>query len=125
MTPTFLDHLDFNVSSIAATERFYTPFLGTPKHHTAEFVVYKVGDTLIFFTAPLKHQQHPFEKDNIGLNHLAFGCRTRPALEAIASQLDAANISHSGIKIDSHGKKDYIWLNDPDGFRVEFYLREA
>jgi hypothetical protein len=43
----------------------------------------------------------------------------------IEAQLGSAGISHSGIKIDHYGQKEFIWLDDPDGMRVEFYLRPA
>ena len=28
------------------------------------------------------------------------------------------------MKIDFYGKKEFIWIDDPDGIRLEFYLRE-
>jgi glyoxylase I family protein len=122
ITPTSLDHLVFRVASIPATERFYTALLGAPAHATDAFLVYTVGLTRLFFTlAP--SQPEAFDKDKIGLNHLAFSTQTLAELETIATQLTASGIEHSGIKLDPHGQKNYIWLNDPDGFRVEFYLR--
>lgn len=27
-------------------------------------------------------------------------------------------------KIDKYGKKEFIWFDDPDGARLEFYLRK-
>jgi glyoxylase I family protein len=49
--------------------------------------------------------------------------RTLEELKSIRGQLDSAGISHSGIKIDHYGRKEFIWLDDPDGMRIEFYLR--
>ncbi len=37
--------------------------------------------------------------------------------------LTSNQIAHSGIVIDSYGLKEFLWLDDPDGMRIEFYLR--
>jgi catechol-2,3-dioxygenase len=64
-----------------------------------------------------------FNSDRIGLNHLAFGLKKKTELKEMAKLLSRLKITHSGIKTDKHGKKEYIWLNDPDDIRIEFYLR--
>ena len=84
-----------------------------------------MAGTRFFFVPVGKDQPFPFDKDSIGLNHLAFAIPTLADLETIHAQLEAASIKNSGIKIDPHGQKDYIWLDDPDGQRIEFYLRPA
>ena len=122
--PTSIDHLVFRVASIETTETFYTALLGQPAFKTEGMVLFTVSGTRLFFTAVSTPATHPYNKDEIGLNHIALGVPTVADLQAISTQLDTANITHSGIKIDPHGGKEYIWLNDPDGFRVEFYLRE-
>lgn len=38
--------------------------------------------------------------------------------------IDAGGIVHSGIHIDSHSKREKIWLNDPDKIRIEFFIYE-
>lgn len=87
--------------------------------------MYLVGDTRLFFSRSEGHgdEKGKYEKEKIGLNHLAFGVRTLDELQMIEKQLDHARIPHSGIKIDRYGQKEFIWLDDPDGMRVEFYLR--
>ena len=122
--PTSIDHLVFRVASIKTTEAFYTALLGQPAFKNEGAVLFVVGGTRLFFTAVTTPATHPHDKDEVGLNHIALGVPTLPDLQAISTQLDSADIAHSGIKIDPHGGKEYIWLNDPDGFRVEFYLRE-
>jgi glyoxylase I family protein len=124
MIPAFIDHLVFRVSALDRTERFYTALLGQPAHRTEDSVTYSVGDTLLFFTTSVESQTGTYDKEKIGLNHLAFGVRTLTELEAIQLQLESFEIAHSGIKIDSYGQKEYIWLDDPDGLRIEFYLRQ-
>jgi glyoxylase I family protein len=121
--PRFVDHAVFRVSDLRATERFYTILLGQPSDQTEDSLMYEVGATLLFFSACDVPNPRPFEKEQIGLNHLAFGLRTLEELQTIRTQLDRAGIPHSGIMIDRYGEKEFIWLDDPDGMRIEFYLR--
>ena len=122
ISPAFIDHLVFRISALDRTERFYTALLGEATYRTEDSVTYSVGDTLLFFTTPVESQTGPYDKEQIGLNHIAFGVRTLAELETIQQQLDSFEIAHSGIKIDSYGLKEFIWLDDPDGLRIEFYL---
>ena len=122
--PTSIDHLVFRVASIKTTEVFYTALLGQPAFKNEGAVLFVVGGTRLFFTAVTTPATHPYDKDEVGLNHIALGVVTLAGLQTISTQLDSAKIAHSGIRIDPHGGREYIWLNDPDGFRVEFYLRE-
>ena len=119
----FVDHLVYRVHELARTERFYTALLGPPAHKTEDSLMYKAGITRLFFTLPIERQKKLHEKERIGLNHIAFGVRTPEELEAIQIHLDKSGISHSGIQVDHYGSKEFIWIDDPDGMRVEFYLR--
>ena len=85
--------------------------------------MYKVGGTRLFFTTSSESQAGTYDKEKVGLNHIAFGVCSLSELEALQAQLDGARISHSGIKLDQYGLKEFIWLDDPDGLRIEFYLR--
>jgi glyoxylase I family protein len=124
MSLEFIDHLVFVVKDIAETERFYSVFLGTPKYLEKEHVIYTIGETMLFFVLP-KGTWEPGNKDKGGFNHIAFGVRTIDELQACEQQLIAGGINNSGVKIDPHGGKEYIWLDDPNGLRLEFYLRQA
>ena len=121
--PRFVDHAVFRVGDLRKTERFYTILLGEPSHRAEDSIMYEVGATLLFFSACDVDRPRAYEKEQIGLNHLAFGVRTLEELQAIGTQLDGAGVVHSGIVIDRYGEKEFIWLDDPDGMRVEFYLR--
>jgi glyoxylase I family protein len=121
--PTFIDHLVFRVQDIERTATFYTSLLGKPEFRDEHIAIFVVGDTQLFFTVASPTAAF-FNKENVGLNHIALGVRTHGELEQIAAQLTYSEIPHSGIRVDAHGQKDYIWLDDPDGLRVEFYLRE-
>jgi glyoxylase I family protein len=123
ISPKFVDHLVFRVVELDRTERFYTALLGHTPERAENSLMYKAGDTRLFFTLSDRPQQSAFEKEDVGLNHLALGVRTMEELKSIRAQLDSAGISHSGIKIDHYGRKEFIWLDDPDGMRIEFYLR--
>ncbi len=123
IVPGFIDHLVLRVADVERTERFYTTLLGSPSFRSEDSIMYVAGNTRLFFTAAIAPQDARFEKENIGLNHIAFGVRSLEELQTVQVQLDRSGISHSGIKLDQYGLKEYIWLDDPDGMRVEFYLR--
>jgi glyoxylase I family protein len=121
--PDFVDHLVFRVGELDRTERFYTGLLGHSPRRAEGSLMYKVGDTRLFFTRSNGHQEGQYEKEKVGLNHLAFGVRTIEDLQSIEAELNGIGICHSGIRLDEYGSKEFIWLDDPDGMRIEFYLR--
>ena len=118
----FIDHIVIIAKSIAETEKFYTGFLGQPEYHAAETVVYKIGDTKLFFVLP-QGEFLKTDKDKSSLNHIAFGVRTPDELKAFENVLNEAAVKHSGIKIDKYGNKEFIWFDDPNSTRVELYCR--
>lgn len=121
--PEFVDHLVFRVSDLDKTERFYNTVLGQEPERFEASLMYTVGDTRLFFTDSVESRSGNDDKEKIGLNHVAFGVRTLAELERFQQQLDNCGISHSGVKLDPYGLKEFIWLDDPDGLRIEFYLR--
>lgn len=123
--PEFVDHLVYRVTNLRETERFYTALLGPPSHRISDSIMYQVGYTRIFFTCCVQTDLGSFDKEKVGLNHLAFGVRTLEELQLIQKQLDSAGVSNSGIKVDRYGQREFIWLDDPDKMRIEFYLRPA
>ncbi len=122
MQPTFIDHIVLIIKNVEETESFYTKFLGAPLQVNEEQVCYKIGDTKIFFGLPYGDWEAT-NKDHGGLNHLAFGVRTRDELEQCKEKLESGEIKNSGIQIDKYGGKEFIWLDDPNGIRLEFYMR--
>jgi glyoxylase I family protein len=123
IVPQSIDHLVFRVSALNRTERFYTAILGQSPERAEGSLMYEVGDTRLFFTTSTEASSGVYDKEKIGLNHLAFGISTLTDLQALQIQLNIAGITHSGIKLDQYGLKEFIWLDDPDGMRTEFYLR--
>jgi glyoxylase I family protein len=120
--PKFVDHLVFRVAEIDRTEHFYSALLGESLK-AEDYIMYMAGDTRLFFTRSVESPQGMYEKEKVGLNHIAFGVRTLKELQTIQRQLDSGGIPHSGIKLWQDGLTEYIWLDDPDGMRVEFWLR--
>jgi len=122
MQPSFIDHIVIVVSEIARTARFYETFLGKPIHLDAESVAFQIGETKLFLVLPFGDFRET-DKDFGSLNHLAFGARTAEELRSLEATLNAANIENSGVKIDPYGNKEFVWFDDPDGYRLEFYHR--
>ena len=121
---SFIDHIVIVVQDLRRTEQFYTVFLREPVHVDAESVAYQIGETKLFFVLPYG-QFSKTDKDEGSLNHVAFGVRTSKELSESETILNKAKIKHSGIQIDRYGNKEFIWFDDPDGYRVEFYCRPA
>jgi catechol 2,3-dioxygenase-like lactoylglutathione lyase family enzyme len=124
MQPLFIDHIVIIAKELERTERFYSVFLGEPEHRDAESVCFKVGETKLFFVLPYGDFEKT-GKDSGSLNHLAFGVRTLNELRGFEGVLRKAGIQHSGVQLDKYGNKEFIWFDDPDGYRLEFYCRAA
>jgi catechol-2,3-dioxygenase len=91
MKPAFLDHLVIVVKNIEETERFYNTFLGQPTEKTNDQIIYEIDNIKLFFVSPLESWQS-FNKDAGGLNHLAFGIKTKEELENFKDILDTNKI---------------------------------
>ena len=122
LIPQSIDHLVFRIANLEATERFYSAVLGKPAYQTEDSLMYMAGAIRCFFTiaAPATG---PYDKEQTGLNHLAFAIINLEDLRTIQAQLNTAGIPNSGIQIDQYGLKEFICVDDPDGLRIEFYLR--
>jgi catechol-2,3-dioxygenase len=122
MLPTLsIDHLVFRVRDIPASKTFYRALFGDPVFQNEDLFLYKIGTSTRLFFTKATGPAIPYDKEQTGLNHIALGVESLPHLEQIHSHLQSSGIPNSGIGIDSHGKQNYIWLNDPNGFRIEFY----
>jgi glyoxylase I family protein len=119
----YLDHIVFRVREITETERFWDAVLSKPALKEEASLMYIVGTARLFFTPSSHSSANSYDKESVGLNHLAFGVRSSRELREILDHLNDAGLQNSGVKIDHYGKKEFIWLDDPNGFRVEFYCR--
>ena len=86
-------------------------------HHT----VYLVGGSMLFGLHQHRKgaQGERFSEFKVGLDHVAFGCADRNALEDWAQRLDSLGIQHGGIKDASYGSG--LSFRDPDGIALEFF----
>ncbi len=119
----YLDHIVFRVRQMAETEQFWRALFGKADFKDEESLMYVVGTTRLFFTSSLHKSADSYDKECVGFNHLAFGVRSSEELRRVLVHLKDAGLQNSGVKIDHYGNKEFIWLDDPNGFRVEFYCR--
>jgi len=124
MSLHFIHHIVLVVSDIKQTAEFYRKVLGKPEEKGRYSIMYHIGKTKLFLTLPYGKlsKKDRFDPNRIGLEHLAFGVNSLGELKKIEKHLDEQEIRHSGIHIDKHSRKEKIWLDDPDGIRMEFYL---
>jgi len=122
----YIDHIVLTVSNIEKTKDFYAKILGEPNYQGKDSIMYHIGETKLFLALPygMLPQNDEFDPNRIGLEHFAIGVQTIDDLKEIESILTKASIKNSGIHIDKHSKKEKIWLDDPDGIRIEFFIRQ-
>jgi catechol-2,3-dioxygenase len=120
-----IGHVALTVEDLAVSRPWYRALIGAEPvldeptdggfHHT----VFSVGGTLIGL------HQHPdadavaFSELRTGLDHLAFACPDRSALETWRDRLDELDITHGGI-VDAHYGSG-LSFRDPDGIALEFF----
>ncbi|MEP6624118.1 MAG: VOC family protein [Acidimicrobiia bacterium] len=126
-----LTHVALTVRDLAASVSWYESLLDAAPvldedtdpdmHHT----VYLLGNGTL-----LGLHQHgtaapagEFSEYNVGLDHLAFGCADRSALEGWVRRLDELGIQHGGIKDAGYGSG--VSFRDPDGIALEFFAPPA
>ena len=123
-----IDHLVLTVSNIERTKEFYTKIFGKAEFTDEDSIMYIINNTKLFFVLPYNtefiERGDRFNPSRVGLEHLAFGVSSLDELIKINQLLTDSSITHSGIHIDNHSNSEKIWLNDPDGIRVEFFLRK-
>lgn len=80
-------------------------------------------DSLWLSTARDEPSARPFNRNNVGLDHWAFGVSSMEDLKEIEQHLRALNIpmEDGGITDDDFGGTA-IFTTDPDGMKVEFHL---
>ncbi len=119
---TFIDHIVISTSNLKRSVKFYSAFLEKPKLSKWD-ASWQLGDTKLFITSPYKKSAQKFDKHNIGLNHIAFRVKNIKEIKSYEQKLGKAKIKNSGIQVDKYSNKEFLWFDDPDGIRIEFYLR--
>jgi glyoxylase I family protein len=64
-------------------------------------------------------EQDRFTEFRIGMDHVAFRCTDRAAVEEWSKHLDEIGVKHSGLKDVPYGT--VLTFRDPDNIQLEFY----
>ena len=119
-----VDHIVISVTNLDKSVKFYTAFLGKPKI-TKFDASWNLGATKLFLTKPYIKKHRKFDKNNLGLNHIALQVKSLTELKKLEAKLSKAKIKHSKIQPDKYNPKNlFLWFDDPDKIRLEFYLRQ-
>ena len=118
-----LDHIVIVVKDLFETELFYSSFLGSPLETAEGSIAYEIGKTKLMFVLP-EHKFAQYNKNEGGMNHIAFAVENEDELRDVLGRLGVANIKNSGIEIDKVEGKKYVWFDDPSGVSLEFYLNK-
>jgi catechol 2,3-dioxygenase-like lactoylglutathione lyase family enzyme len=121
-----VSHLAITVSDAKTSAAWYEQVLGGAQVPMAD----EPGHIVVGVLTPdgffLGCQQHGatadgdrFSEFRVGLDHVAFGCENRAAVEEWAAHLDDLGVEHSGIKDVPYGS--VLTFRDPDNIQLEFY----
>ncbi len=120
-----ITHVALTVTDLARSRAWYRRLLGTDPvidEDTGAFhhVVWLIGGTLVgIHHFPDLKSTEPFDERRPGLDHLAFSCADRSALEEWEHHLDGLDIAHGGIIDASYGSG--LSFRDPDNIALEFF----
>lgn len=129
---TSIHHVSPTVSDVEASAAWYqrvlgmeradapVPHWGTDRGGYSVVLTHPAG-----FAVALSHHEHDgagFDERNTGLDHIAFGVRTRDDLDRWAAWLDACTVAHTGV-VDVYAPVPYsaVGFRDPDGIRLEVF----
>ena len=122
-----LTHVALTVRNLAVSVPWYEalfdaePVLDEDTDPDMHHTVFLVGENML--VGLHQHGTPPppeaFSEFRIGLDHVAFGCENREALEKWVRRLDELGIEHGGIKDASYGSG--LSFRDPDGIALEFF----
>lgn len=122
--PTNVHHQRLTVSDIERSVDFYTRVVGFRLLRQREAARVLGAGSILLVLAPPPHQATPgdrFDPNRIGLDHLCFSLPTWSDLAAMAEQLTAAGVAHSGVKdLGPEFGFGTLTFEDPDGIQLEF-----
>ncbi|HUR72996.1 MAG TPA: VOC family protein [Sporichthya sp.] len=122
-------HVALTVRDLSVSVPWYTALLGADPvldEDTGPFrhVVWAIDGTLLgLHQFPAGTDATPFDERRVGLDHVAFGCPDRAALEQHEKNLDGLGISHGGIIDAPYGSG--LSFRDPDNLPLEFFAPPA
>ena len=119
-------HLALTVSDPRASIEWYEKVFGGARVPMADEPGHLVIGLLTpdgFFIGLQGHGATPkgdqFSEFRVGLDHVAFRCGDRAAVEEWAKRLDEVGVEHSGLKDVPYGT--VLTFRDPDNIQLEFY----
>ena len=129
-TPTRgVHHVAFVCRDVEETIRFHQGVLGFPLVELVEnrdyagsshfFFDLGHGNLLGFFDFP-GHEHKPFEETVGALQHLALST-PQDRFDALKARFEAEGIDYLG---PDRGVEDSLYIQDPNGLRIEFYREE-
>lgn len=127
-----LHHIEIYVSNLENTRAFYEkflPLLGYELYQEWEEGVSYIKDKcyLVFVQTREKYLANPYNRCNVGLNHLAFACQNKEEILKIRNILLQNNVS---LLYDDAfpyaGGENYfaLYFEDPDRIKLELALWE-
>jgi glyoxylase I family protein len=125
-----LGHVAVTVKDLSVSRPWYRELIGADPvldedtdggfHHA----VFDLSGTLLgLHEHPGTDTADTFTELRMGLDHIAFACPDRAALEGWRTRLDELEIAHGDIVDASYGSG--LSFRDPDGIALEFFAPPA
>lgn len=124
-----LTHVALTVTDLATSVAWYQRLLGSEPvldEDTGPFrhVVFAIGGGMLLGLHGFPDgRPGEFDERRAGLDHVAFACSDRAALEGWRKHLDDLDIPHGGI-VDAHYGSG-LSVRDPDNIALEFFAPPA
>jgi glyoxylase I family protein len=121
-----IGHVAVTVKDLSVSRPWYRdligadPVLDEPTEGGFHHAVFSMGGTLLgLHEHPGTDTADTFTELRLGLDHIAFACDDRAALDQWQTRLDELGIAHGGI-VDAHYGSG-LSFRDPDGVALEFF----
>lgn len=123
-----VSHVDFTVSDLAASERWYRDVFGftdllsgeLPGRYKVAYLQDAGAGVVIGLVQHANAEAAAFRPERLGLDHFSLAVADRAELRAWETRLNEKGIANSGVTEQSVGAG--LNFNDPDGLPLEFYV---
>jgi glyoxylase I family protein len=127
-----LHHVAINVRNLEQSVQWYSDVLGFSllfPYDTDSFTrrIMRHPSGIVIGLTRHDHAEGDaeFSERRTGLDHLAFGVDRRDDLDAWVARLDAAGVTHSGIKETPATGSSLVAFRDPDDIQLEVYFAQG